>query len=152
MAERLTRTEREEDTRDANARSKPWAPAPLLPTPKKNQDTLDFRYVRVSITNEADNVNLSQALRDGWEPVLASEYPELKSMNDFGIHPRFAEGVLIGGVLLCSRPKEVGDERRRYADEESRRQMRSIRETYMSDNDRRMGKFAEMESRIKNFG
>lgn len=151
MAERMNRIEREEDTRSVNVREKAWEPALKLPAPKKNSDTLDFRYVRVSIRNEADNVNLSQAIRDGWEPVRSVDYPELKVMNDIGsVH--FADGVHIGGCLLCSRPKEIGDQRRRYSAQESVRQVRSVKESYMNDNDKRMNKFAESESRVKNFG
>jgi len=152
MADRMNRIEREEDTREANVRPKAWEPSAILPSPKRNQDTHDFRYVRVSMQNEADNVNLSRALREGWEPVLASEYPELKAMNDFGSNPRFQDGVVLGGLLLCSRPKEIGDARRKFADEESLRQIKSVKENYMSDNDRRMGKFDQSETRIKSFG
>lgn len=152
MAERLNRTEREEDTRSANVREKAWEPAPKLPMPKRNRDTHDFRYVRVSIRNEADNVNLSQAIRDGWEPVVAQDYPELKVMNDVGTAERFGDGVHIGGCLLCARPKEVGEQRRRWAAQESIRQVNAVKESYMNDNDRRMRKFNESETRIKSFG
>lgn len=152
MAERLNRTEREEDTRSVNVRERAWEPSTKLPTPKKNQDTLDFRYVRVSVRNEADMVNLSQAIRDGWEPVAAVDYPELKVMNDISANSQFADGVHIGGCLLCSRPKEIGEQRRRYAAQESARQARSVKESYMSDNDKRMNKFAESNTRIKSFG
>lgn len=152
MAERMNRIEREEDTRSANIREKAWEPAPKLPTPKKNQDTLDFRYVRVSVRNEADMVNLSQAIRDGWAPVVATDYPELKVMNDIGVNERFADGVHIGGCLLCARPKEVGEQRRRHAASESIRQVQAVKESYMNDNDRRMKKFDESNTRIKSFG
>ena len=63
--------QREVESRDNQKRSTPWTPASLTPQPNPREG-LEFRYVRASMRGEADNINVSQALREGWEPVLAS--------------------------------------------------------------------------------
>lgn len=145
------RTPRSADTREKVARPKVWQPAPLLPTPDPGlHPGLEFRYVRAMVRGEADNVNLSQALREEWVPVKACDYEELKVMSD--VRSPFPEGVLIGGLLLCCRPIEIGEQIRAYADQEARQQIEAVEHQYMSENDRRMRKFADRESRTLDFG
>jgi len=85
---------------------------------------------------EADNINVSQALREGWEPVLSSDYPELKIMSDRG--SQYPDNVLIGGLLLCSRPVEIGNEARRYGMREAGEQMEAVDRNYFREQDPRM--------------
>jgi hypothetical protein len=85
---------------------------------------------------EADNINVSQALREGWEPVLASDYPELMIVSDR--NSQYPDNVLIGGLLLCSRPSEIGKEVRAYAQKEVDEQMDAVDRNYFREQDSRM--------------
>jgi len=126
---------RETDTRETEKRATPWKPAPLLPQPNPREG-LDFRYVRVSMRGEADNVNASQAFRDGWEPVLSADYPELKVMSDRD-NP-YPDNVVVGGLLLCARPSEIGEEIAEYANKEVMEQMEAVDRNYFREQDARM--------------
>ena len=85
---------------------------------------------------EADNINVSQAFRDGWEPVLASEYPELMIVSDRD--SQYPDNVLIGGLLLCARPTEIGDKFKELANRESEGQMEALDRNYFREQDPRM--------------
>jgi len=96
MAEnRLTR---ELETRAVQERPKQWAPAELLPEPDK-EPGFRYRWIRVSIRDNADPRNLSSKLREGWEPVKVSEQPKFKLLID--PNSRFKDNIEIGGLLLC---------------------------------------------------
>ena len=129
------RAPRDTETRDSEVRETPWKPAPLLPQPNPRPG-LDHRYVRASSRGEADNINVSQALRDGWEPVTASDYPELQIISDRD--SQYPGNVLIGGLLLCARPKEIGEKFQELADKESQGQMEALDRNYFREQDPRM--------------
>ena len=126
---------RENETRDQEKRETPWKPAPLLPTPNPREG-LDFRYVRVSMRGEADNVNASQAFREGWEAVIATDYPELKIVSDRG--NQYPDNVVVGGLLLCARPTEIGDQVRKHSEKEIADQMEAVDRNYFREQDARM--------------
>lgn len=137
---------RESTTRDAVKRKTPWKPAPLLPDPDPREG-LDFRYVRVSMRGEADNVNASQAFREGWEPVVSAEYPELKVMSDRGSD--YPDNVVVGGLLLCARPSEIGIEIDEHRQTEVNSQMEAVDRNYFREQDPRMPMLqSERKSRI----
>jgi hypothetical protein len=133
--EGLMSRERENETRETEKRDTPWKPAPLLPNPNPREG-LDFRYVRVSMRGEADNVNVSQALRDGWEPVLSADYPELKVVSDRGSD--YPDNVVVGGLLLCSRPSEIGEQIDSHREREVGSQMEAVDRNYFREQDPRM--------------
>jgi hypothetical protein len=126
---------RETETRDTEKRITPWKPAPLLPSPEPREG-LDFRYVRVSMRGEADNVNASQAFREGWEPVLSADYPELKVMSDRGSD--YPDNVVVGGLLLCARPVEIGINIDAHRQKEVDSQMEAVDRNYFREQDPRM--------------
>ena len=120
------RAPRDTETRDSEVRETPWKPAPLLPQPNPREG-LDHRYVRASARGEADNINVSQAFRDGWEPVLASDYPELMIISDRD--SQYPDNVLIGGLLLCARPKEIGEKFQERAEKRAKVRWKPSTET-----------------------
>ena len=137
---------RDSTTRDAEKRKTPWKPAPLLPDPDPREG-LDFRYVRVSMRGLADNVNASQAFREGWEPVVSAEYPELKVMSDRGSD--YPDNVVVGGLLLCARPSEIGIEIDEHRQTEVNSQMEAVDRNYFREQDPRMPMLqSERKSRI----
>jgi len=139
------RATRDMDNRETEKREEPWKPAPLLPNPNPREG-LDHRYVRASMRGETDDINISQALREGWEPVLSSDYPELKVIPD--INSRFPDNVMIGGLLLCARPQEVSDQFEARAKKEVDDQMEGLDRSYFREQDSRMPKYSERNTRV----
>ena len=143
MAEnRLTR---ELETRERTARKRNWVRPDTLPTPIP-EEGYDFHWVRVSTRGEADAMNVSLKLREGWEPVKASDHPEIFVAgveND-----RFKDNVLIGGLLLCKAPKEMVEDRNGYFQEQSSAQMKSVDNNLMRENDPRMPIFNDRKTKV----
>ncbi|MAH49764.1 hypothetical protein CMI37_28325 [Candidatus Pacearchaeota archaeon] len=123
---------RELESRESEQRETPWKPAPMLPSPDP-RDGLEFRYVRAGYRGEVDNINVSQALRDGWEPVRSEDYPELQITSDR--NSQYPDNVLIGNLLLCSRPAELGDKIRKHGDREAQEQMDAVDRNYFREQD-----------------
>ena len=140
-----SRTPRSSNTRDTQKRVTSWNPASLLPEPNARQG-IEHRYVRATSRGEVDNINLSRALREGWEPVQASDYPELRVMSDRG--SEFPDGVVIGGLVLCARPIEIGEQLKERKNQEVVNQMAAVDQNYMRSQDTRMQKFSDKNTRV----
>ena len=140
-----SRTPRSSEDRDSQKRTTTWSPSSLLPDPDPRPG-LEFRYVRATSRGEVDNINLSRALREGWEPVQSSDYPELRVMSDRG--SEFPDGVVIGGLVLCVRAKELGDQAQVHKDQEVRNQMEAVDQNYLRSQDSRMQKFSDKNTRV----
>jgi len=95
-------------------------------------------------------MNFSDALRRGWEPIKATDYPEFGHVLSDS-NSDFDDAVLIGGLILCQRDKSIGDEFRRLADKESRDQIKALDRNYMRDGgqDSRVPKFNESTSSVR---
>ncbi len=144
MAER---TPRELDTRAKMERPKQWMPPELLPSPNP-EEGYEFRWIRVSTLNNPDPMNISSKLREGWEPVKASEHPEIQLMAT-GDKPRFPDSIEIGGLILCKTPKEFVNQRNGYYQRQTDSQMQSVDNNFMRENDPRMPLFKERRSEVK---
>ena len=134
MAEEA-RTERDLESRDSEKRETPWVPSRQLPDPDPRPG-LDHRYVRSSYRGQEDNINVSQAMRDGWVPCKASEYPELKIIPDR--NSQYADGIEVGGLLLMKRPSEIGEQIAAHGDAEMKAQMEGLDRNYFREEDPRM--------------
>lgn len=144
MAEQI-RDKRELTTRAAYARPTKWAPAQLLPDPTP-EDGYAFRWIRVSTLNNADPTNISSKLREGWEPVKASDHPEIHMFGtDSG---RFPDSIQVGGLMLCKTPVEFAKQRDAYYQQQAESQMQSVDNTYMRENDPRMPLFKERSTKV----
>ncbi len=144
MAER---TPRELDTRAKMERPKQWMLPELLPSPNP-EDGYEFRWIRISTLGTADPGHVSAKLREGWEPVKASEHPEIQIMAT-GDKPRFPDSIEIGGLLLCKTPKEFVAQRNSYYQRQTDGQMQSVDNAFMRENDPRMPVFKERRSEVK---
>lgn len=145
MAE--NRIPRDLDTRAKMERPKQWMPPELLPSPNP-EDGYEFRWIRISTLGTADPGHVSAKLREGWEPVKASEHPEIQIMAT-GEKPRFPDSIEIGGLLLCKTPKEFVDQRNGYYQRQTDSQMQSVDNAFMRENDPRMPVFKERRSEVK---
>lgn len=142
MAE--NRLSRELESRQSNQRKQAWTPPESLPTPAP-QDGWTFRWIRISLMGTADPTNTSAKFREGWEPVKASEHPEL--MHQFtGTNDRYKDNVENGGLLLCKAPSEMVRQRNDYYTRQSTSQMEAVDNNFMRSEDSRMPLFNEKRS------
>ena len=143
--EKAARTSRDLETRDKAERPKQWMPPQLLPDPNP-EPGYAFRWIRVSTLNKADATNLSSKLREGWEPVKASDHPEIRLFGS--TNGQFPDSVEVGGLLLCKTPVEFTEQRDAYFRQQADAQMNSVDNTYMRENDPRMPMFKERSSKV----
>lgn len=144
MEKTETRTPRAAQTREAAERPKQWMPPQLLPDPNP-EPGYTFRWIRVSTLGKDDPVNISGKLREGWEPVKASDHPEIQLYGSANGH--FADSIEIGGLLLCKTPVEFTEQRDAYYRQQAEAQMQSVDNTYMRESDPRMPLFKERSSK-----
>ena len=143
MAERIPR---EFDSRAKTERPKAWMPPQTLPDPNP-EPGYAFRWIRISTLGNSDPSNVSSKLREGWEPVKASEHPEVHMMG--GGSGRFPDSIEIGGLLLCKTPVEFVQQRDAYYQRQTEGQMQSVDNNFMRENDPRMPLFRERKSEVK---
>ena len=143
MAE--NRIDRELKSREKTTRKKTWMRPEVLPSPNP-EPGYEFRWIRVSSQGTTDATNVSSKLREGWEPVKASDHPEITLVtieND-----RFKDNIVIGGLLLCKAPVELIEERTDYYKQQTRSQMESVDNNLMRENDPRMPLFHERKTKV----
>jgi hypothetical protein len=139
------RKPRSTETRVTAERPKQWAPAELLPEPDK-QDGFAYRWIRVSMLNNADPRNLSAKLREGWEPVRAEEQPALQLLID--PNSRFKDNIEVGGLLLCKTPIELVEQRNAHFQKITNDQTTAVDNNLMRANDPRMPLFNDKKSSV----
>ncbi len=144
--EKSTRLARELDTREKTERPKQWMPPQLLPDPNP-EEGYAFRWIRIASLGKDDATNISGKLREGWEPVKASDHPEIRMFGSSG-NARFPDSVEVGGLLLCKTPVELTEQRNSYYRNQAEAQMQSVDNTYMRENDPRMPMFKERKSTV----
>jgi hypothetical protein len=143
MAE--NRIDRELETRERAVRKKAWSRPEVLPSPNP-EPGYEFHWVRVSTQGLVDATNVSSKLREGWEPVKASDHPEITIVAIE--QERFKDNVVIGGLMLCKAPKEMVEDRNTYYNDQAQAQMRSVDNNLMRENDPRMPLFNERKTKV----
>ena len=143
MAE--NRIDRELTTRDKTSRKKGWQRPEVLPSPNP-EDGYVYRWIRTSTQGQVDAPNVSSKLREGWEPVKANEHPEITMVAVE--NERFADNIVIGGLMLCKAPQELVDERTAHYTAQTQNQIRSVDNNLMRENDPRMPLFNERKSKV----
>lgn len=134
---------REMQTRELTERPKQWAPPELLPEPDK-QPGYAYRWIRVSMLNQADPRNLSAKLREGWEPVGIEEQPQFQLLVD--PNSRFKDNIEVGGLLLCKTPSEFVKQRNDHYAKQTQAQTEAVDNNLMRQSDARMPLFKESKS------
>ena len=141
-----TRDKRDNSTRETAVRKNSWSPPETLPSPNP-EEGYAFRWVRVSSLGQVDATNVSSKLREGWEPVRASDHPEIILVSIE--QERFKDNVVIGGLMLCKAPSEMIEERNAYYKSQADQQMSSVDNNLMRENDSRMPLFNERKTEVK---
>ena len=143
--EKSARPTRTLETREAMERPKQWMPPQLLPDPIP-EEGYAYRWIRISSLGKEDATNISGKLREGWEPVRASDHPEIRLFG--ATNGKFPDSVEVGGLLLCKTPVEFTQQRDAYYRQQSEAQMAAVDNTYMRENDPRMPMFKERRSEV----
>lgn len=143
------RSSREAATRENTSRSKSWAPPSVLPE-VPNVPGWEHRWVRTSTLGAGDPTNVSVRLREGWQPVPASEMEALMIQSD--ANSTFKDNIEVGGLLLCRMPSEDAKARNDYYEKQAKSQLAAVDNNYMRDNDPRMPKLKPERSTRITFG
>jgi hypothetical protein len=93
--------------------------------------------------NDARNVSMMR--REGWEPVRLEDHPELAMAID---DSKASGNVEIGGLMLCKNTEESVTARQAYYDEVNRKQIQSVDNNFMRENDPRMPLFSEKRTEV----
>jgi hypothetical protein len=78
--------------------------------------------------------------------VKAADHPEITMVTVE--NERFADNVVIGGLMLCKAPKELVEERNDYYSTQTKSQMHSVDNNFMRENDPRMPLFNERKTKV----
>lgn len=140
----MSKIDRALQTRASETRARAYTPPQQLPDPY-GQDGYTFRWVRTAIKGQSDARNVSMMRRDGWEPVRLEDHPEVAMAVDAD---RASGNVEIGGLMLCKNTNEYVESRQAYYDELNRKQIQSVDNNFMRENDPRMPLFSEKRSEV----
>lgn len=141
------RTSREASARDNNTRPTSWKPPELLPEIEE-MPGYEVRWCRSEYAGRADPKNMSSKSREGWEPVTAEDQP--RAAMHFSSNARSDSGTIeFGGLVLCKRPVEFGQQRTAYYRAKTLDQTRAVDQNLMKQNDARMPLFRESSSRVE---
>ena len=139
MVETQDRTARDLKSRDKSARAV-YVPPSNLPDPTPEPGWV-YHWVGTHILGQSNPTNVSQKLREGWEPVKATDHPELMLVGT-----EKTGNVEIGGLMLCKMTTERFRARQEYFNKQAQGQMDSVDNHYMRNNDPRMPLFSEKKS------
>lgn len=143
MAE--NRKDRELSTRETDTRPKAWQRPETLPMPEARPGW-KHRYIRVSTRGESDPSNISSKLREGWEPCVAKDYPEIELLTIES--SRFKDNIVIGGLMLCRAPDEMVAQRDAHYADQVKRQLQTVDNQLMSQNNPKMPLFSDKKSSV----
>ena len=143
MAE--NRINRELETREKTKHKPAWRRPEVLPSPTP-EPGYSYRWIRTSNQSLVDATNVSSKLREGWEPVKASDHPEITLVTIE--NERFKDNVVIGGLMLCKAPHELVEERTAHYKQQSDNQIHSVDNNLMRENDPRMPLFNDRKSKV----
>jgi len=144
MAETNARTPRDLASREKTARAV-YVPPSSLPDPTPEAG-YSFRWIATHIMGQAANTNVSGKFRMGWVPVKAKDHPELmiEGNNDGNVE--------IGGLLLCKISAEKAGAMSDYYNDQAQKQMESVDNNFMRNNDPRMPLFTDRKSTVSRGG
>ena len=116
-----------------------------MPEPEK-EPGYAYRWIRTATLGHSDALNVSSRRREGWEPVKLADHPELNLVSDK------ADIVEVGGLMLCKNSQELVDDRNAYYSELSEKQVESVDNSYLRENDPRMPMLKPSRKSTTTFG
>jgi hypothetical protein len=139
MVETQDRNPRELKSREKSARAV-YVPPSNLPDPTPEPGWV-YHWVGTHILGQANPTNVSQKMREGWEPVKATDHPELMLLGN-----EKTGNVEIGGLMLCKMSTERFRSRQDYYNKQAQGQMDSVDNHFLRNNDPRMPLFSDKKS------
>jgi hypothetical protein len=116
----------------------------ILGTPRG--DLFSILVLDCITQGNVDATNVSSKLREGWEPVKATDHPEITLVSIE--NEKFKDNLIIGGLMLCKAPVEMVEERNTYYNDQSKAQMQSVDNGLMRENDPRMPLFNDRRTNV----
>ena len=138
MSSKNNRESRSSNTRETKTRAV-YTPSSSLPVPNKRPG-IKHRWIATHVLGESVQNNVSKKNREGWEPVKADDYPELRLTGDVN------GNVELGGLMLCSIPEDMVEARTEYFKDKSQAQIDSVDNNFMRNSDPRMPLFSDKRS------
>ena len=138
MSSKNNRESRSSNTRETKTRAV-YTPSSSLPVPNKRPG-IKHRWIATHVLGESVQNNVSKKNREGWEPVKADDYPELRLTGDVN------GNVELGGLMLCSIPEGMVEARTEYFKDKSQAQIDSVDNNFMRNSDPRMPLFSDKRS------
>ena len=135
MSSKNNRESRSSNTRETKTRAV-YTPSSSLPVPNKRPG-IKHRWIATHVLGESVQSNVSKKNREGWEPVKADDYPELRLTGDVN------GNVELGGLMLCSIPEDMVEARTEYFKDKSQAQIDSVDNNFMRNSDPRMPLFSD---------
>ena len=125
MNDKINRTSRSSSER--KDRLKPWTPPSSLDAPPAPKG-FKHRWIRTESIGFMDTGNVSKKLREGWEFVRAEEVKNQLGDHDY---PVVQEGqyqglIGVGGLVLARIPEEVVEQRKKYFQNITADQVKSV--------------------------
>ena len=126
MTEKIDRTSRSSREK-VETRNKPWTPPSSLDAPPAPKG-FKHRWIRTESVGFMDTGNVSKKLREGWEFVRAEEIKNQLGDHDY---PVVREGqyqglIGVGGLVLARIPEEIVEQRRKYFQDVTADQVKSV--------------------------
>ena len=139
------RINREQTNREKTTRKRAWQRPEVLPSPTP-EPGYEFHWIRVATLGQIDATNVSSKLREGNFSCSTVDHPEITMVTVE--QEKFADNVVIGGLMLCKAPKELVEERTEYFSNQSKAQISSVDNNLMRENDPRMPLFNDRKSKV----
>ena len=117
------RATRDMETREADEAEQTWRPADVLPDPPQRPGWV-HRWVRGASRGEVDKLNMAKAMREGWRPCAATDYPEIIEAMPFG--GASTDLIEFGGLILCRMTEKMAKQREKYFRDKAMRQINSV--------------------------
>ena len=143
---KLNKTSRSLETREQTARTRGWAPPSNLDAPEPPEG-FHHRGIRAEYRGQQDEKNVMGRLRSGYEPVMASEYPDrldLPSISD----GKWKGVIGVGGLILMRCPVEVKEDRDAYFAGKTIEQTQSVENDLHKEEHPSMPIHQERQSRV----
>ncbi len=147
MNDKINKTSRSSSER--KDRVKAWTPPSsldALPAPKG----FKHRWIRTESIGFMDTGNVSKKLREGWEFVRAEEVKSQIGDHDF---PVVREGqyqglIGVGGLVLARIPEEIVEQRRKYFENITSDQVKSVDQDILREQRPEMPVNIDRQSRV----
>jgi hypothetical protein len=145
----IDRKSRDSQSREETKRTQDWKPPSALDAPEAPIG-YKHRWIRESVMDYDDKNNVFKRRREGYELVMAEDYPDFDApVIDEG---KNAGVIGTGGLLLARVPEEIVEKRKAYFEDKTQAQMDAVDRDWMRENNPVMPKLKPQRSSDVSFG